>query len=108
MAKQKKEAKQGVSLVLEGLEKKYGLERLEPTELTVVNTGSLQLNQAMGLPVNPVQLQAASLMHDVGMSFIPHNIFNKEAVIFKISDTQRKYHVPLLLNPFGFSTYRGS
>lgn len=49
MAKQKKEPKQGISLVLEGLEKKYGLERLEPTELTVVNTGSLQLNQAMGV-----------------------------------------------------------
>lgn len=27
---------------------------------------------------------------------------------FQITDTQRKYHVPLLLSPFGFSTYRGS
>lgn len=27
---------------------------------------------------------------------------------FKIENTGRKYHVPLLLNPFGFSTYRGS
>jgi 5-hydroxyisourate hydrolase len=25
-----------------------------------------------------------------------------------ISDTSRKYHIPLLLNPFGYSTYRGS
>ena len=29
-------------------------------------------------------------------------------VIFKIEDTARKCHVPLLLNPFGYSTYRGS
>ncbi len=29
-------------------------------------------------------------------------------VRFKIEDTKRKYHVPLLLNPFGYSTYRGS
>jgi 5-hydroxyisourate hydrolase len=29
-------------------------------------------------------------------------------VKFRISDTKRKYHVPLLLNPFGYSTYRGS
>ncbi len=29
-------------------------------------------------------------------------------VRFKIQDTKRKYHVPLLLNPFGYSTYRGS
>lgn len=29
-------------------------------------------------------------------------------VVFKIEDTNRKYHIPLLLNPFGYSTYRGS
>jgi 5-hydroxyisourate hydrolase len=29
-------------------------------------------------------------------------------VVFKITDTSRKYHIPLLLNPFGYSTYRGS
>lgn len=29
-------------------------------------------------------------------------------VVFNISDTTRKYHIPLLLNPFGYSIYRGS
>lgn len=29
-------------------------------------------------------------------------------VVFKITDTNRKYHIPLLLNPFGYSIYRGS
>ena len=29
-------------------------------------------------------------------------------VVFKIEDLDRKYHIPLLLNPFGYSTYRGS
>ncbi|OIQ16112.1 MAG: hydroxyisourate hydrolase [Bacteriovorax sp. MedPE-SWde] len=29
-------------------------------------------------------------------------------IIFNITDTNRKYHVPLLLNPFGYTTYRGS
>ena len=29
-------------------------------------------------------------------------------VAFRITDTSRKYHVPLLLNPYGYSTYRGS
>ena len=29
-------------------------------------------------------------------------------VAFEISDVARKYHVPLLLSPFGLSTYRGS
>lgn len=27
---------------------------------------------------------------------------------FFVSDAQQHYHVPLLLNPFGYSTYRGS
>lgn len=29
-------------------------------------------------------------------------------VVFEIVDTEQHYHVPLLLNPFGYSTYRGS
>jgi 5-hydroxyisourate hydrolase len=29
-------------------------------------------------------------------------------VAFEITDTSRKYHIPLLLNPYGYSTYRGS
>lgn len=29
-------------------------------------------------------------------------------VVFRIDDTTRKYHIPLLLNPYGYSTYRGS
>jgi len=36
------------------------------------------------------------------------SFFLNTPVIFKIENTQRKYHVPLLLNPFGYSTYRGS
>ena len=27
---------------------------------------------------------------------------------FKVDDPEQHYHVPLLLNPFGYSTYRGS
>jgi len=35
--------------MIASLEKKYGLERLTPGELTTVSTGSLQLDQAMGV-----------------------------------------------------------
>ena len=30
------------------------------------------------------------------------------SVVFEIKDTSQHYHVPLLLSPFGYSTYRGS
>ena len=36
------------------------------------------------------------------------SFFLKVPVVFKITNTERKYHVPLLLNPYGYSTYRGS
>jgi 5-hydroxyisourate hydrolase len=34
--------------------------------------------------------------------------YPKVAVIFEIKDRHQHYHVPLLLSPFGYSTYRGS
>lgn len=36
------------------------------------------------------------------------SFFTLVPVIFEVKDTTRKYHVPLLLNPYGYSTYRGS
>lgn len=34
--------------------------------------------------------------------------FTVVPVTFEVQDTSRKYHIPLLLNPYGYSTYRGS
>lgn len=34
--------------------------------------------------------------------------FPQVTVEFRVTDTQRHHHVPLLLSPFGYSTYRGS
>ena len=31
-----------------------------------------------------------------------------EEVEFEVRDASRPYHVPLLLSPYGYSTYRGS
>jgi 5-hydroxyisourate hydrolase len=30
------------------------------------------------------------------------------SVVFQVRDASQHYHVPLLLNPYGYSTYRGS
>jgi HD-GYP domain-containing protein (c-di-GMP phosphodiesterase class II) len=51
------------------------------------------LNEALGFPVDSAQLHAASLMHDVGMSFIPHNIFNKEGQLSKEEVRKIQEHV---------------
>jgi 5-hydroxyisourate hydrolase len=37
------------------------------------------------------------------------DVFYPEAqVLFMVSDESRHHHIPLLLSPFGYSTYRGS
>jgi 5-hydroxyisourate hydrolase len=36
------------------------------------------------------------------------SFFLNPEVAFKVTDTNRKYHVPIILNPYGYSTYRGS
>jgi 5-hydroxyisourate hydrolase len=30
------------------------------------------------------------------------------SVVFSVRDSGERYHIPLLLSPFGYSTYRGS
>ncbi|HYI07729.1 MAG TPA: hydroxyisourate hydrolase [Thermoanaerobaculia bacterium] len=41
-------------------------------------------------------------------SYNPAGFFPVVAIDFRIEDVAQHYHVPLLLSPFGYSTYRGS
>ncbi|MBL7665795.1 MAG: hydroxyisourate hydrolase [Bacteriovoracaceae bacterium] len=41
-------------------------------------------------------------------NYFDENFFLNTPVVFQIKNTKRKYHVPLLLSPYGYSTYRGS
>jgi len=34
--------------------------------------------------------------------------YPEAAITFEVRDASQHYHVPLLVNPFGYSTYRGS
>ena len=34
--------------------------------------------------------------------------YPEATIVFEVKNPQEHYHVPLLLNPYGFSTYRGS
>ncbi len=34
--------------------------------------------------------------------------YPEASIVFTIKDAEQHYHVPLLLSPFGYSTYRGS
>ena len=51
------------------------------------------------------------LIFDTAVYFAGHNIqsfYPQVIVVFRIENASQHYHVPLLLSPFGYSTYRGS
>lgn len=51
------------------------------------------------------------LTFDTGAYFANRQIesfYPEVTVVFAVRDAKQHYHVPLLLSPFGFSTYRGS
>ena len=51
------------------------------------------------------------LTFDTGSHFHAQRVetfFPNAVIVFEIKNTNQHYHVPLLLSPFGYSTYRGS
>ena len=67
--------------------------------------------RARGLLSDGLKSGAYCLTFDVGSYFDDRDIrgFYREVTIrFIVSDASQHYHVPLLLSPFGYSTYRGS
>ena len=41
-------------------------------------------------------------------AYNPGGFFPEVAIVFEVKDAAQHYHVPLLLSPYGYSTYRGS
>ena len=61
----------------------------------------------------PDALEAGTyrLAFDTGAYFAASGqkgFFPRVEVVFELVDTAQHYHVPVLLSPFGYSTYRGS
>ncbi len=48
------------------------------------------------------------LVFDTGAHLGPDAFFPEVALTFRIADGTAHHHVPLLLSPFAYSTYRGS
>lgn len=51
------------------------------------------------------------LTFDVGSYFAAQRVesfYPEASIVFVIRDAEQHYHVPLLLSPYGYSTYRGS
>lgn len=57
------------------------------------------------LPVSPGTYR---LRFDIDRYLDGGGFFPVADVVFKVADAAGHYHVPLLLSPFGYSTYRGT
>lgn len=53
-------------------------------------------------------LQAGDYRLEFDVAHEDGSFFTKIAIDVRITDTERSYHVPLLLAPFSMTTYRGS
>jgi 5-hydroxyisourate hydrolase len=59
----------------------------------------------------PVQTGRYRISFDVAAYFLERNIHTFFPVVhidFEVFDAAQHYHVPLLISPFAYSTYRGS
>ena len=95
---------QGVNVVLE----------FQADEWRAIGTGVTDADGRLKtlLPAE-LQLQPGKyrITFETGAYFAAHSIasfYPEISVTFFIQDAAQHYHVPLLLSPFGYSTYRGS
>jgi len=51
---------------------------------------------------------AADYFHGLGVSLGVPPVFGVIVIRVGVSDPRGSYHIPLLLSPFGYTTYRGS
>jgi 5-hydroxyisourate hydrolase len=59
----------------------------------------------------PLEPGTFRLVFDTGRYFAGQGVqsfYPEVAVVFQVRDAGQHHHVPLLLSPFGYSTYRGS
>jgi 5-hydroxyisourate hydrolase len=67
--------------------------------------------KALLAPGTPLSAGVHRLTFATGAYFLGQDVaafYPEVKVVFTVTDPARHHHVPLLLSPFGYSTYRGS
>jgi len=67
----------------------------------------------VGAIIDPAKLEAAVYRISFGVAAYferigVHAFYPEVSIVFEVKNPAEHHHVPLLLNPFGYSTYRGS
>ncbi|MET0395409.1 MAG: hydroxyisourate hydrolase [Longimicrobiaceae bacterium] len=97
---------QGIRVVLERVEE--GSAFVLARGLTDADGRLRDLLPDDGPPLEPGTFR---LVFDTGRYFAGQGVqtfYPEVAVVFQVRDAGQHHHVPLLLSPFGYTTYRGS
>lgn len=60
---------------------------------------------------SPIEPGVYRLTYDVGTYFLDRDVesfYTEIPVVFSVRDGGHRHHIPLLLSPHGYTTYRGS
>jgi 5-hydroxyisourate hydrolase len=88
------------------------LERITETETVKVGAGATnadgRITDFLDGPLDPGRYR---ITFDTAAYFAERGVpcfFPEVAILFEVTDAAQHHHVPLLLSPFGYSTYRGT
>ncbi|MBK5255974.1 MAG: hydroxyisourate hydrolase [Vicinamibacteria bacterium] len=88
------------------------LERISEAETVVLGSSVTNADGRIGdLVDGPLDRGRYRITFDTAAYFAERGVscfFPEISILFEITDTTKHHHVPLLLSPFGYSTYRGS
>ena len=60
------------------------------------------------IPAMPPDTALTEGIYRLTFDNLPDGLYPEVSVTFRVRETTRPYHIPLLLSPYGYSTYRGS
>lgn len=87
---------------------------LEPDKWRALGKGETDTDGRLRTLLPPEQMLAPGvyrLTFQTGAYFMSQmldSFFPEVSIVFTVKDPTQHYHVPLLLSPYGYSTYRGS
>jgi 5-hydroxyisourate hydrolase len=56
----------------------------------------------------PEGVELTEAVYRLTFANLPEGLYPEVTVTFKVRDISRPYHIPLLLSPYGYTTYRGT
>jgi 5-hydroxyisourate hydrolase len=96
----------GVPVVLERLDGPAGPTRICEAATDADGRVAALLPEDAALEVGMYRLTFDTWAYFAGIG--AEAFYPEVSVVFQVRDAARHHHVPLLLSPFGYSTYRGS